>query len=189
MGNVQGVDFDDIETALGLTPGTVLSLGGYNATFGSAIYRSVTVLAGEAITFDSRFVSDEPDGPTTPYNDFSFFSVSGGGAPAHVQFLGDAQAASSINGPAFHGFDRSTNSANASYTFANSGTYTIGFGVSNVEDNSVGSALVVDNIALNVQNPQSVPEIDASSATLPLALICLMMLVVSDRKHRATRLA
>lgn len=54
----------------------------------------------------------------------------------------------------------------SAYKFATAGTYTVGFGVTNVNNHGYASALVVDNIEVNVQNPQSVPEIDASSATL-----------------------
>lgn len=117
----------NVESFLGLTSGTLSNLNP-SATGGSAIKQTISVKAGNTLNFDWLFQT--PD--YLPYNDFSFYSISSSTA----NLLADVAAVG----------DFGTGVGKTSYTFANAGTYTVGFGVFNALDNGFNSTLTVDNV-------------------------------------------
>jgi hypothetical protein len=141
-------------------PGSQISAFGTGApTNGTGMSQSVTVAAGDQLTFDWNFVTDELNEDPI-YNDFAFFTISG-----------SAYLLASRNGSTYDtaspppGFDGQTDWAIQTYTFPAAGTYTVGFGVFNVGDAGHNSALLLDSIA--------VPE-PATVALLPLGIIALL---------------
>ena len=127
-----------LESFLGLAAGSLDGLGNGNATFGSAIKQTIAAKAGDVLTFDWNFKA----GDYLPFNDFSFFSISSALTElADVKFVAD------------YG---STGLQNFVYTFQNSGSYSLGFGVANALDNGFNSQLSVDNV--KVSSATSVPE-------------------------------
>ncbi|RUT00222.1 hypothetical protein DSM106972_076700 [Dulcicalothrix desertica PCC 7102] len=117
----------DLEGFLGLASGALNTIN-TAPTFGSAIKQTISVAAGDTLKFDWLFDADD----YLPYNDFSFYSISSAAnLLADVALVGNYGQTS----------DQTT------YTFANAGTYTIGFGVMNSLDNALsGTRLTVDNV-------------------------------------------
>lgn len=149
-------DFDvsdsEVENFLGLGAGTLDGLSSGNAVEGSALKQSIEVQAGDVLTFDFLFATAEE--PGSDYNDFAFFSVSG----ASSDVLADTNSpfSDSIYVP-FIGTISATDWQTTTYEFLTGGVYTIGFGVMNVDDDLYGSAMLLDNVGLNVQSA-NVPE-------------------------------
>jgi hypothetical protein len=63
----------DLETFLGLAEGSLDGLGNGDATEGSAIKQTIAVQAGDTLTFDWDFLTNE--GMSSYFNDFAFVSV------------------------------------------------------------------------------------------------------------------
>ena len=136
------VSDSSLETFLGLTPGMLDVLGNGDATVGSAIKQDISVQAGEILTFDWNFLTDETL-PTPPpyYHDFAFYSI----VPATIE-LADAFDPLVGSSTSFNG---ETGYSTKSFIFAATGTYTLGFGVANSGgDTLFDSALLVDNVSV-----------------------------------------
>jgi subtilisin family serine protease/subtilisin-like proprotein convertase family protein/uncharacterized protein (DUF2141 family) len=135
----------DLETFLGLSQGSLDGLGNGDATEGSAIKQTIAVQAGDTLTFDWDFLTNE--GMSSYFNDFAFVSV----APETSSTLASTYSplVTSPNPSFFQhtGFD------SFSYTFTTGGTYTIGVGVVDVGDTVVDSGLLVDNFSLDSSLP------------------------------------
>lgn len=64
----------DLEDFLGLTSGSLNTLGNGNAIEGSAIRQTFTANAGDILTFNYNFLTQGPLPPDSNFNDFSFVS-------------------------------------------------------------------------------------------------------------------
>lgn len=131
----------DLETFLGLEAGSLTTLG---VTEGSAIKQTITLNAGDKISFSWNFLSDQ-DPQEADYNDFSFFVFNG------LTQIADTEDA--INDNFFTRLSRETGYQTTSITVQTPGTYTLGFGVVDVDrtgngDTAVNSALLIDNITV-----------------------------------------
>jgi cysteine-rich repeat protein len=124
-----------LESFLGLSPGALDGLGNGNATEGSAIQQSFNATADDTFAFDWNFLTDE----STPsgFNDFAFVVVNG-----TVQTL--ANTFSSFI-PSLTGFSAETGFQSFCFT-ALGGANDIGFGVVDVADFVVDSAVLIDNV-------------------------------------------
>ena len=106
----------------------------------------MTVAAGEVLSFSWAFLSNEP-GELDPLGDFAFLVVDG-----TVHVLADVFAG--LNPLATPGaFAYGTARATGTHLFATGGTFDIAFGVVDVDDVAVDSALLVDDVSI-----RSVPE-------------------------------
>ena len=128
------VDDAALESFLGLVPGMLDAMGTSDVTQGSAIKQDITVQAGEILTFDWNFLTDD----FFPWNDFAFYSI----APAAIGLADtlDPLVLSATSFPVETGFN------NMLFMFPTAGTYTLGFGVVDVFDDLETSGLLVDNI-------------------------------------------
>lgn len=128
LSSAEGVSDTAIESFLGLANGTLDASNFQNATNGSAIRNTIAVEAGDVLSFDWQFQTND----YLPYNDFSFYSIGSSLYElADIRLVGDfGQIASQT-----------------SYTFTTDGTYTIGFGVVNTLDQLVASNLTVGSNA------------------------------------------
>ncbi|MHC5916737.1 MAG: PEP-CTERM sorting domain-containing protein [Nostoc sp.] len=145
-----GVSGSDLETFLELSPG---SLG---AEEGTAIKQTVNINAGDILTFDWNFLTDQD--PDATYNDFAFFSLGN-----ITNQLADTNSPFTIF-TSFSRLSKETGYQPYSYKFQIAGTYTLGFGVVDIGDDTVNSALLVDNIQLT-KTVTSVPEPSTILAT------------------------
>lgn len=131
-----------LETFLGLSAG---SLTGQGAVEGSAIKQSVTVAAGDVISFKYDFATNEPT-PSATTNDFGFVSVDN-----TVAKLADTHSVFAPTTPDLSSFALvETGYHQFSITFLSAGTFTLGFGAVDVGDTLGQSGLLVDQV---VQGP------------------------------------
>ena len=136
-----GTSAAGLESFLGLSSGTLTNSG---ATEGSAIQQTIGANTGDVLSFDYNFLTDEVPG-NSDFNDFAFFTLNN-------NFISLADTLSpELFSPSFSSFAAETGYQSFSYTFTNSGTYTLGFGVVDVDntgggDTGVNSGLLVDNV-------------------------------------------
>ncbi len=138
-----GVSTDSLEGFLGLSAGSLNSLGNGQVTGGTAIQQTFTATAGDVISLDWNFLTIE-DTRNANFNDFAFVSFSG------LTELADTNSAFYDTSTIFRS---QTGYQTTSFTVATTGTYTLSLGVVNVGDGRVPSALLVDNV-----RTESVPE-------------------------------
>lgn len=140
------------------------------ATEGSAFrLDNISVSAGDTLSFDWTFYTNEPAGNALA--DAAFFSVLG----SQTTLL--ANAADGITGDAgLSGFVAATSST-YSYTFTSAGTYSLVFAVVDTDDFVTSSALAVNNVAIT-----PVPE--PKDWMLMLAGLGLVGLMVERSKRR-----
>ncbi|MBW4676964.1 MAG: PEP-CTERM sorting domain-containing protein [Desmonostoc geniculatum HA4340-LM1] len=123
--------FPDLQDFLGLTDSSALDIEGF-AFEGSAIKNTITVAAGDALSFDWNFRTNE-----TVNKDFAFLLVD-----STLIKLADFTDATQADSP----FLQQTGIR--SYTFSTPGTYSVAFGVVDVDDYGITSALEVKNAAI-----------------------------------------
>lgn len=139
---------DEIESFLGLASGSLDSLIGANAFEGSAIQQTFTAKAGDILSFDWNFLTNEATPETEGFNDFAFVSFNGIASKL-------AETSSSFLSSSSNNFDEETGFQNLSYTVTDDGTYTLGLGVLDTRDNTMGSGLLIDNVKA-VPEPTSI---------------------------------
>ncbi len=108
-----------------------------NATDGSAIKTTLSVTAGDVITFDWSFDADD----YLSYNDFAFVVIGD-----QVIKLADIEDVGDYG---------STGWATFTYNVTATGDLTIGFGVMNTGDEALDSHLLIDNLEVNGSTVQS----------------------------------
>lgn len=125
-------------------------------TEGSAIKQTLSLEAGDILTFDFNFLTNETIYDQNPdtYNDFAFYTLVSGDMAPDVEKLadtGDTVFSSSTS------FD--TETQYISFEILRSGTYTLGFGVVDVDDadDSFDSALLIDNLQI-ISSDELLPE-------------------------------
>lgn len=149
--NTGGVNLAAMESALGLSSGELqtfsngLSGNPTNPTVtnGSVMTRTISG-ASSYISFDWNFWrNDYP-----PYNDMSFFTISGPGITGtDIILLSDVNSSTAAQATTSgQGYNRGTGWQTFSYALPSTGTYTIGFGVSNSSDTAVASYLYIDDV-------------------------------------------
>ncbi|HYC98185.1 VCBS domain-containing protein [Brevundimonas sp.] len=118
----------------GIADAPVLAVGSstvLNPTVGSAIKTTVHLEAGDVVSFSWDFVAHD----YMPYNDFAFASVNGA-----AYMLGSVQVVGDYGTTGWKTF---------TFTATEAGDYSFGVGVSNVNDSSLNSHLLVDNLQIN----------------------------------------
>lgn len=156
----------NLETFLGLEPGSLNDLGNGNTTNGSAIKQTFTANAGDVVNFDWNFVTNEE--LETVFNDFAFVSLN---SPSTL-----ASTLSSSLVP-FSAFTQQTGFQASSFTIPTTGTHTLGIGISNVTDITGDSGLLVDNVSL-----KPVPEPSSMLGTLALSAFSVWSLLRHKQK-------
>jgi hypothetical protein len=147
----------DLETFLGLSSG---SLDGINGPIyhGSAIKQTFSGNAGEALSFQWNFLTNESQGST--FNDFTFVSISQGNTLVTLAKLGDTSSSLFASSSPFA---NETGFKTFSYTLPTAGTYTVGIGVASTGDSFGNSAVLVDGAAAV---PTPLPGIGILTASL-----------------------
>jgi hypothetical protein len=132
----------DLEAFLGLPAATITS--GFE---GSAIQRTFAADAGEILTFRYRFLTTEGS-----RNDRAFVTLADFGTLADAQ-APDLVASAVVLDPIFGEPTRETAWRTFSHTFAAAGTFTLGIGVVDADDEFQPSGLLVDDVRI-----QAIPE-------------------------------
>jgi hypothetical protein len=133
-----------VATALGVSGPTIAGLGAGTPTTGSAISQTLTVTAGDVLTFDWNFLTDEHN-EGVAYNDFVIYTID-----SSAFFLASRDSTFftlDLASPP-PGFDGQTHWATESYTFTSSGTFNVGYAVFNVGDAGHDSVLLVDAVSI-----------------------------------------
>ncbi|WP_019504821.1 hypothetical protein [Pleurocapsa sp. PCC 7319] len=129
----------DLEEYFDLAPGSLDGLVEGDATEGSGIKQTFIAEAGDVISFDWNFLTNEST-PDLTFNDTAFLTVNG-----ITLELADT-GSDFVDAPGVEGFAEQTETQNLTFSVAEAGEYTIGFGVVDVKDNIVDSRLIIDNI-------------------------------------------
>ena len=128
--------FNDLEFFLSLNPGDLSESG--EVFEGSAIQTQLTVKAGDKLSFDWNFLTNETSEllPTT-YNDSAFMIVN-----SQVIKLADVADSTSTSNL----FNTETGLQSYTYQFTQAGNYNIGFGVVDIDDYINSSALSITGL-------------------------------------------
>ena len=132
----------DLESFMSLAPDTLTNFGNGPAIDGSGLLTSLLVQAGDTLTFKYNFLTDEVFDAGNTINDFAFFTVNGVATPFADVVTLPLVASSS-------GFASETGYQSFQFVFATGGPVLLGFGVTNVTDDTFDSALLIDAITLN----------------------------------------
>jgi hypothetical protein len=146
-----------LETFLGLSAGTLNTVGGGTAVNGSGIKQvGITGNAGDTISFKFDFFTNEARPPST-FNDFAVVVIDGvahkiadvntpAGAPPAVDGAGDNAGINAYLNIPSQTEGTETGYLTGSVTLAGGGTHTLGFAVVNLGDSNGSSGLIVDAI-------------------------------------------
>ncbi|NEP38091.1 MAG: trypsin-like serine protease [Okeania sp. SIO2H7] len=136
---------NEIEELLELDPGDLDAVSGSLIVAGSAIKQTFQAKAGDVLTFDFNFLTDEWT-PDDFLNDFSFVSLASDvfNNP-FIDLLADTFSDFVDSDTAFFS---ETGYQSYSYVIPETGTYTLGFGVADAEEIGGLSGLLVDNVKL-----------------------------------------
>lgn len=131
-----------------------LSKAGASGTAGSALKQTITVKAGDTLTFDYQFGSYD----YLPYNDFAFLSIKGANGATALDGATKLVNITDLKGSKLYAEAGvfKTLSAKLSYTFQQEGTFIVGVGVSDAIDQIFDSLLTVQNFRLNGDPIQTV---------------------------------
>ncbi len=157
------VEAEDLEEFLDLAPGVLDGLGNGPVTEGSAIKQTFDIDEPSILSFDWNFLTDEAT--PTIFNDFAFFTVN----PVTLE-LADT------NFPVFSSsdslFNEETGYQGVSVAISEPGTYTLSFGVVDVLDEIVDSALLIDNVSVVPISTEStsIPDVSTLGSRDVLAL-------------------
>ncbi len=134
----------DLETFVGVAPGALDRDSVAQATEGSAMRRSFTVMAGDRLSFDWQLATRDTDLAL----DYAFVVIDGQ--------RWDLATAASATAPGSSHYLQQTGTSHAQYTFQRSGEIVVAFGVVDVGDYSATSAVYLDNVSVSaVPEPSS----------------------------------
>ena len=166
----------NLESFFGLTLGTIQGLSSEPVLQGSGLAQTVSVSAGDILTFSFNFATNNDVIPDDLFNDFSFFSA----APSVTKI---ADTFSSFGPSPSPFFAVATGFQSISYTFPTSGDFTIGFGVVDVGDQFFNSAIVLDSVSISTVVGPAVPE---PSSMAVFAIGGLMITLTRSCRRRDT---
>ncbi|MGD1878492.1 MAG: hypothetical protein ACFB13_13455, partial [Kiloniellaceae bacterium] len=150
-----GASQDDIESFLGLYGGALdvaaddgdSSNGTEDATDGAAIKTTLELQAGDQVEMTFNFLDAEGSGPGASFQDFAFITINGVVFPiANVGESNDSTSAVYLGSGLILTWSEESGYFTLSGTVEESGTFVLGIGVMNEGDNSVDSALLIDNL-------------------------------------------
>lgn len=140
-----GVPLSDLETFLGPLNLSLNSLGNGDVVRGTAIKQTFTALAGDVLTLDWNFLTNEREFGEASLNDFAFYTLSN--SATELADTGYPNGTGSGFVASLPPFSNQTGLRSASIPIPSSGTYTLALGVVDVDFANVNSGLVVDNVA------------------------------------------
>jgi len=146
LGTWGGSTPDDgtLDAFLGFATGDIdtLSPSGNPATEGSAVTLMLAASAGDVLSYDFNFLSSETLADASTYRDFFFSSIRVGEEGEMVR----DDVLLMTRQPTASGAWSQSGWQSLEYTFTGTGTFRVAFGVVDVEDTAVSSAVMIDNI-------------------------------------------
>ncbi len=131
----------ELEGFLSLPAGSLDAITVQGAIGGSALRLTVAASAGDILSFDWNFLTDENFNAQS-FNDLAFVTLG-----TQVDILADVYSSTFV--PSMTPFFDETGYRSFSLTFAAAGTFTVGIGVLEVGDELFDSALLLDDFALS----------------------------------------
>lgn len=156
-----------LEELAGLDFGA-LDFGGDFAFEGSALTQSFSVNAGDVLSFNFSFLTNEDRTAALFNNDGAFVSINGVGT-----LLSNVLSTNAVNGLGPFSFG---NDGSFTFTFTQSGMVNLAIGVFDTNDSAVSSALTVSNVSVT----PAVPE----PTSIALLLAGLAVASVVQRRSR-----
>ncbi len=154
-----------LEQSVGLPVGG-LDLDPINqATEGSSLSRTFTVNAGDVLSFDWQLLTRDNNNA-----DYAFLTING----QELTLASASDATLAADGL----YLTETSPSTFQYVFTSAGTENVSFGVTDVGDYAVSSALVLDNVTVG-----AVPEPNLSGVAL--VALCVLGLVHHVRRRTA----
>ncbi len=147
---------------LGIVGTDILALGQGSPTTGSAIKQTITASAGDVLTFDWNFMTDEHN-EAPMYNDFAIFSVDG--TPYLLASRLTTFSTLDLVSPPT-GFDGQTHYSSQSHLFTTSGSHDLTYAVFNVGDSGHNSVLLVDDVNVSIPEPSLLAVIGLGGAAI-----------------------
>jgi hypothetical protein len=150
-----GATFDDsiTEKFLGLETGSLNNLSKGQVNKGSSIQQIFTAKAGDILSLDYNFLSNEVLPPIS-FSDLSFVSISSSSDSSISSLLELADRSNATFATSQTDFFEETGFQTFSFKLPTTGTYTLGIGVINVGDNTLDSGLLIDNVkVISVPEP------------------------------------
>lgn len=164
------VDVMELKHFLGLS---ARSLDPSNATFGtfegSAIKQTFMAKAGDVLTFDWNFLSNDSVLP-----DYAFVIL-------NDVFSSLADTSSVLSTSSF--FKQETGVQKFAYTFDADGEYTLALGVVDVDDFDSSSALSIENVELTTTTSTSVPEPTSVLSVLVFGILGAASILKRTQKY------
>jgi hypothetical protein len=142
-----GASADSLETFLGLSSGSLDNVVDGFAIQGAALTQTLSGKAGDVISFEWNFLTSR-DNLASVFNDYAFMTINGSTSIKLADTFSDFKDSSSI-------FEKETGYHHFSYIVPSTGQYTLGVGVVDVNDDTIASGLMIDNVTLT---PAAVPE-------------------------------
>jgi len=172
QGGAGGTSAGALETFAQIPGGSLDALGNGIVHGGSAIQQTFTATAGQLLSFQWNFITDEL--PPSVFNDFAFWSLNG-----------SSSTLASANGSTLIPFSTELQMGfeNASFVISTTGTYTLDFGVANVSDPGGLPQLLVDDVQLTSSTPEPIyaPWIAFVTATMLVAMLLRKKDVAKER--------
>lgn len=169
------ISVQDLEAFIGLTPvnGNLNDLGGAPPFVinGSVMKTTVEHLAGDQLSVDYNFLTQE--GLNFAPNDFAFLFFD------NTLFELINVSAATLSNSIGSSFQFESGIKTETFTFANSGTSTLAFGIVNVGGVGFQSALLLDNI--------SITSTSVSAPPLGVLFVISALLVFKRRQYFRTR--
>ena len=179
-----------LETFLNLSAGTLTNPSTYHAFNGSAIKQTFSVNAGDVLSFNYDFLTNETIVRGGVNDAALLVSLQNGSGPAMLNVLGAPVGPFMNTNPldGANGFAaKETGYKTFTTTIAAAGTYTLGLAVTNANDANFESGLLVDNITITPGNNNG----GGGAVPLPLALLVMPMGAavagLAGKRLRATR--
>ncbi|MDR3618006.1 MAG: PEP-CTERM sorting domain-containing protein [Paludisphaera borealis] len=138
------VSAGQIESFLGLSSGVLDGVGDGPAINGSAIQTTFSATAGQVLSFQYQFLTNEdPTAGLNLVNDFAFVTLNSQDPTSLADVASTTFSSSSTP------FALGSSILTFTMTLADAGLYTLGIGVVNVTDDTYPSGLLVDNLKLD----------------------------------------
>jgi hypothetical protein len=157
-------------------------------TGGGYIFQDVLFAAGESVSFDGRFFTNE-DGAVSDFNDFAFASIAlvGGGGFQQVSLLASVNS-SALIANTFNGYARTGNGVvSGNFVVPTAGVYRLAFGVFDGGasfNQTVDSAIAIDNV-LGLNATTGAPELDSKGSLLGLSFAFVGLLALREKRRKA----
>ena len=151
-GEATPVPVNSLEDFVGLLPGSLNGIGDGDTFQGSAIKQTFNANAGQVLTFDWDFLTNEAT-PSQFFNDFSFVNISSA-SNITLSKLADTSSAFTSSPTRNYtdtnkSFASETGFQTFSYTIPTTGEYSLGIGATNAGDPYGVSGVLIDNVKLS----------------------------------------